>query len=218
MKLGRYEYGYWFITIALSALIFPFLKVFPNSPQWTVLTIFTIALLGLNHLYSLWFLHHICENHLSQWISHNGFSYKIDGVVTPGAHIRGVFHDRNIHIELRFESKFQTSSVKCQVENARGEKFKLSKRGFLNPVIYSIETGFDQAFAEDFRVTPKTSIVFMDASLRNRLSQIQSAFNIIELVKFEKNEVTMSYTGLLTDEEKLDGALEVVSLIAEAVQ
>lgn len=218
IKLGRYEYGPFLLTIALLVAVIPAWKYIWNLPRWINFTLFVIVFFGINYLYVLCFLRYLCGKKLNPWIEAHGFTYDVRGFFTTEAHIQGQYHNRNVLIELWYGGNNQSSLIKCQVENPNNASFTLSRRSFLNLPRQSRKSPFDPYFDDAFQVKPTSSKIFLNDSLREQLVEIQYSTNVIDAIKFKKNELVFYYRGLITEEEKLDGALEAISLIAASVQ
>ncbi len=217
MKLGRYEYGYFLIIIELVVAWFPALRLFNNVPKGVSFTFCVIVFFGIINLYFLGFLRYVCEKKINRWIKAHGFTYDVV-FLTSKARIRGQYHNRSVLIELMHGGKSQTTWIKYQVENPNRESFTLSRRSFLSLSHLTRNSLFDPHFDDEFRVKPTSLEIFSDASLREGLVNIQDSNNVIDVIKLKKNELFLYYRGLMTEEEKLDGALEAISLIATSLQ
>lgn len=218
MKLGRYEYGYFLLTITLVIAIIPVMKFFHDIPKWILLIFGTIVFIGIENVYSLWFLRYLCGNKINPWIKAHGFNYDVGGFITSEARIQGQYHNRWVLIELMHGGKNQATWIKYQVENPAKASFTLSRRGFLSQSHQTGNSPFAPYFDDEFKVKPASSEILFDASLRERLIEIQNSNHVIDTIKLDKNELLLYYRGLIIEEEKLDGALEAISLIATSLQ
>jgi len=224
MKLGRYEYGYFLLIIALGVVGFPAQKFFYATqffntiPKWLFGTFYTIALIAIYNLYSLWFLRYVCGKKINRWIKAHGFTYDVGGFMTTEARIRGKYQNISVLIELWHGGRHQASWIKCQVENPNRASFTLSRKEFprdSSPKGYSF---FDPYFDDTFQVKPTSTKIFSDASLTDQLVEIQETTKVIDVIELDKNELSLYYRGLIIKEEMLDGALEAISLIANSLQ
>ncbi len=224
MKLGRYEYGYILLIIALGVAWFPAQKFFYATqffntiPKWLLGTFYMIASIAIYNLYLLWFLRYVCGKKINRWIKAHGFTYAVGGFPSSKARIRGQYHNISVLIELWHVGRFQDSWIKCQVENPNRVSFTLSRKYFPRDSSPKGYSSFDPYFDDTFQVKPTSTTNFSDASLTDRLVEIQETTNVIDVIKLDKNELFLYYRGLITKEEMLDGALEAISLIANSLQ
>lgn len=188
-----------------------------NLPQWIQFTLFVIVFIGINNLYMLCFLRYLCGKKINPWIEAHGFTYDVGGFFTSEARIQGQYHNRSVLIKLSHGGKYQSSWIKCQVENPNNTSFTLSRKSFLSLPHQSRKFPFDPYFDDVFQVKPTSSKIFLNDSLREQLVEIQNSTNVIDGMRLKKNELVFYYRGLITEEEKLDGALEAISLIAASV-
>ena len=224
MKLGRYEYGYFLLIIALGVAWFPALKFFYTTqlfntiPKWLFGTFYMIASIAIYNLYSLWFLRYVCGKKINRWIKAHGFTYDVGGFITSEARIRGKYHNISVLIELWHGGRTQASWIKCQVENPNRASFTLSRNDIPRHSTQKGYSLFDSYFDDTFQVKPTSTKSFSDASLTDQLVEIQETTNVIDAIKLDKNELFLYCRGLITKEEMLDGALEAISLIASSLQ
>lgn len=219
MKIGRYELGYWFLLIAIVisiSIVANFTRnKFPYLNEWIYVALFTIFWLGSERLYINWFLHHVGQNQLKQWVNEHEFSYKVTGLLFSSLHIQGIYHGKPVQIELNHGGKSQDTVVKCLVEN-NVSSFTLTKRGFLSKFFKKIDEAYASSFNYEFCVKPALPGILLEPSRQNMLVKIQTSIHVINYLTVKPNEVRLSYKGLLTDDKMLEGALEVVMLIADA--